>query len=496
MKYKYLLEVYDILISEIQNAKMLTIEQITTMLQNIAPESYLIYQIDFIKSNTKSNFKIFDAIHNLHPNAPVLKKGQFEPSAEKLKWLPKIEEQLKIQDKEKSYTWNNDNTILYIFINCKLEELSRENLFLFYYNWVLKNELEPTKRRIKEVISNLSTKEQIHDFIHKKQSNIECFLNRIIQHINPESVEKLYSFSNNDIEENCFRLIYIHVEKLMRHIEKDYYKYLDKNGWVSLKTILETKNKIERKYDEIKSYDIDLQFDPKLMILIEKSFSKIMELKLFQPITYKELSYSVEFTTKLLDLIKNNRDLTSEINLKKYLLILNFNTLGFFDYYTDEIKKVLEVQETDIEKIKILYKYLKNTNQQYLLIDNKCNSKLPTAKKQITSWIEEEIYYLNQKRILFPVSNPKQEIWQEETKMLTGLSVPQLSYFFGLLIQTGILQPKTHRAIFRFIADHFKTKMADTISVDSLNSKYYNVETTTKNAVREKIIELLNCTKF
>lgn len=56
MKYKYLLEVYDILISEIQNSKMLTIEQITIMLQNIVPESYLIYQIDFVKNNTKSHF--------------------------------------------------------------------------------------------------------------------------------------------------------------------------------------------------------------------------------------------------------------------------------------------------------------------------------------------------------------------------------------------------------------------------------------------------------
>lgn len=496
MKYKYLLEVYDILISEIQNAKMFNTEQITIMLQNLVPESYLTYQIDFIKTNDKIEYKVLEALHNLHPNAPVLKKAYSEPAKELLKWLPKIEKKLSFQNKDKSYFWKNDSRTLYIVVNCKLEELSKNDLFFFYYNWVLKNELEPTKTRIKEVISNLGTKEQIHDFIHKKQSNIECFLKRIIQNINPETIENLYEFSNNDVEKDCFRLIYIHVEKLMFHIEKDYYKYLDKNSPVSLKTILETKKHLKNKYDEIKSYAVNLQFDHKLMILIEKSFSKIMELKLFPSISYNELSYSAEFTTKLLDLIKNNRDLTSEINLKKYLLILNFNTLDFFDYYTDEIKKVLEVQETDIEKIKILYKYLKNTNQQYLLIDNKCNSKLPTAKKQIINWIEEEIYYLNQKRILFPITNPKQEIWQEETKLLTGLSVPQLSYFFGLLIQTGILQPKTHRAIFRFIADHFKTKMADTISVDSLNSKYYNVETTTKNAVREKIIELLNCTKF
>lgn len=495
MKYRYLLEVYDILISQLKS-NIYTKDQFIILLKNAVQESYLIYEVNFFEINEKFHFEVSDPIHNLHPDAPVVKEGQLAPSGERIKLLPKIEVQLEIQNKERSYVWGNQSSKLYILINCKLEELPKETLFFFYYNWILKNELEPRKRRIKEIISSLNTKEQIHDFIHKKQSNIECFLNRIIQYVNPENVENLYGFSNNDIEKDCFRLIYIYVEKLMRHIEKDYYKYLDKNGPISLKTILETKKVIEDKYAEIRSYGEDLQFDQKLMILIEKSFSKIMQLRLFQTITYKELSYGIEFTTKLLDLIKNKKELPSEISLKECMLMLNFNTLGFFDYYTDEIKKVLEVQETDLEKIKILYKYLKNINQKYLAIDDKCNSKLPTSKKQIASWIEEEIYYLNQKRMLLPVSSSIHENQEEETKLLTGLSVPQLSYFFGLLIQTGILQPKTHRAIFRFIADHFKTKMADTISVDSLNSKYYNVETTTKNAVREKIIELLNCTKF
>ena len=85
---------------------------------------------------------------------------------------------------------------------------------------------------------------------------------------------------------------------------------------------------------------------------------------------------------------------------------------------------------------------------------------------------------------------------ETKTKFHTDLSVPQLSYFFGLLIQSGIIQPPTQRAIFKFIADNFKTKMTNSISTDSLNSKYYNVETTTRNAVREKIIELLNLSKL
>ncbi|MFC5683276.1 hypothetical protein ACYE2N_05015 [Flavobacterium sp. MAHUQ-51] len=496
MKYKYLLEIFDILIIEIQNHKKFSNEQIITQLQNVVPQSYLIYQIDFVKTTDKIQYKIRKAIHNLHPNAPALKKVQSAPAKELLKWLPKIEKQLELQDKNKNYIWNNDNPILYIVVNCKLEELPKENLFFLYYNWLLKTEAELVKRRIKEIISKLNTKIQIQDFIHKKQSNIECFLNKLLQKINPESVSDIYEFSTNDIEIDCIKLTYIYIEKLMCHIEKDYYKYLDRNSPVPIKAIIKTKTKIEDQYNSIKTLSTDLQFNKKLMMLIEENLSKIIELKIPQSITYHELFYSVEFITRLLDFANNKKVLASTTELEECLIMLNFNTLDFFNYYTDQINTALEEQETDIEKIKLLYKYLKSTNQKILYTQRKLIKILPTTKEQIIGWIEEEIYYLNQKRILepYPISRPEnQEI---NDKILTGLSVPQLSYFFSLLIQTGILQPKTQRAIFRFISNHFKTKITDRISVDSLNSKYYNVETATKYAVREKIIDLLNCTKL
>lgn len=496
MKYKYLLEGYDILISQIQSSKKFAKEQILIMLQDVVAESFFIYEVEYVEINSKFHFKISDPIHNLHPNAPALKKGQSVSSVAALKLLIKIEKQLKIQGIDKSYVWKKESSRVYILINCELAELSEENLFLFYYNWLLKKELESSKIKIKKNISNLITKGEIGDFIHKKQLSIECFLNGVIRHIRPETLENLYEFTNEDIEKDSFRLVYIYVEKLMRYIEKDYCCYLDENSQASLKTVMESKKQLESKLAEIKSYSIDLQFDQNLIVLIEESFSKIMKLQLFQKISYNDLSYSVEFTTKLLDFIKKEKEPIAKAGLKEYLLMLNFNTLDFFDYYTDEIKKGLEIQETEVEKIKFLYEILKSINQKQLYIQNKLIKSLSTTKEQVAGWIEEEIYFLNQKRILERHTVIKLENNEVEDKMLTGLSVPQLSYFFGLLVKSGIIQSPTQRSIFKFISDHFKTKMTNSISVDSLNAKYYNVETTTKNAVREKIIELLNFSKL
>jgi hypothetical protein len=59
-----------------------------------------------------------------------------------------------------------------------------------------------------------------------------------------------------------------------------------------------------------------------------------------------------------------------------------------------------------------------------------------------------------------------------------------------------VIKESNQRDIFRFIAENFKTKTTDQISIDSIKSRYYNVESTTKSAVREKIIELLNLAKI
>ncbi|WP_281336026.1 hypothetical protein [Flavobacterium eburneipallidum] len=186
----------------------------------------------------------------------------------------------------------------------------------------------------------------------------------------------------------------------------------------------------------------------------------------------------------------------SEETIKESLFYLNFNSLKFFKYLTADIIQELEAQENNFQKIDLLYKLLKNYNQKQIRNFIKYKPNLPSLKEQIISWIEEEIDYLSKKIKL--ESNQLATISNNETKtkFLTNLSVAQLSYFFGLLIETGIIKHKNQSDIFRFIAENFKTNNTEKISVDSIKVKYYNVENSTKKAFREKLIELLGLTKL
>ena len=174
---------------------------------------------------------------------------------------------------------------------------------------------------------------------------------------------------------------------------------------------------------------------------------------------------------------------------------MNFNSLDFFDYKTDEITKNLELLESDIEKTDLLFHFLKKFNQSRTTNFRKFNQKIPPIKDQLTSWIEEEIEYLSRRKKLGMNTNYTTNNAEAKVKIQTSLSVAQLTYFFKILMKVKIIIHKNNAEIFRFIADNFNTKSSTQISADSVKNNFYNTDTNSKLKIRPLIIELLNLTK-
>jgi len=190
-----------------------------------------------------------------------------------------------------------------------------------------------------------------------------------------------------------------------------------------------------------------------------------------------------------------NPNQVNDSEIAEWLLDLNMNSFRFFDYKTNEIQKKLDQCESDVDRLELLYKKLKKFNQHRSKIKKSFIDKLPEIKVQICNWIEEEIEFINRKRNLEDPQRGPIKTMQPNNKILIGLSVAQLGYFVNILMHTGIIKHHNQRDVFRMIADNFKTSGTDSISLDSLSSKFYNVESSTKNTIKEKIIELLNLTK-
>ena len=492
MKPKYILENYDRILKEIKNPKIIFSTDLTPFLENFSSESFLIYQIDFIKQDSTTKYAIKKPIHNLHPKVAKLNFKEISNDEQLEQYIPKILDELNIpKDLIRLRRCSKNENISYLLQECEIEDLSQEKRFFLYCYHSLKNENSKIKKVNKERVFKLKSKKRIEQYIHRKQYALENLAHRLIKEINPVNSSDLYQFSNRYDKMDCLKITYIYLEKLLRFIEKEYRNYLNVNIQIPYRSTFVKEFEITNKLNEVKSRLLESNINDNLLKLVFEPLLKIETINIKEKLTYYEFNYCSEF---ILTLYKQINSENSSDTIKECLFALNFNSLQFFKYLTVEILQELETQENNIKKIDILYRFLKNYNQKQSRSTLKYKPNLPSLKEQIIGWLEEEVEYLTKKVKLEANQNIAND--EEKIKLLTGLSVAQLSYFFGLLMETGIIKHKNQTDVFRFISENFKTNNTEKISVDSIKVKYYNVESTTKNVLREKIIELVGLTKF
>ena len=496
MKHKYILETYDRIINEIKNPKIVFENDFVPFLVSCTEESYYVYKVNFIKENGTIKYQIKQPIHNLHPKFEEINSEESFVDKDLQSFVPAILKELNIEPTTTRLYWGNQNgnDILYILSDVDIENLTNESRFFFYCYHSLQQENERIKKLNKETIFNFKSNERIEQYIHKKQYAIENLASRLIKDINPANTNDIYKYSNKYDKTDCLKVVYIYLEKILRFIEREYRTYLNINIQVPYRTILIKEFEITKKLEHVKSLLLGSAIDEELLKLAYEPILKVSTIKIQEKITYYEFNYCSDYITALYNQLDveniNNEDII------ELLFDLNYNSISFLKHLTSQMQRELETVEDTIQKIDLLYKNLKNYNQKQNRYFIKYKECLPPLKVQLTSWIEEEIDYLTKKIKLETNNIVEVNKNAQLVKLQTNLSVAQLVYYFSLMQETGIINHKNQMDIFRFISDNFKTKNVNDISVDSLKVKFYNVETNTKQAVREKIIELLTISKI
>ncbi|WP_395050253.1 hypothetical protein [Flavobacterium sp.] len=362
-----------------------------------------------------------------------------------------------------------------------------EKEFNFNSN-LLTNENIRIKLSIKNIVFKQNSNSKIEHFIHKQQLALENLITIVVKEINPKKTKDLYSISNNYNQIDNLKIIYDKLEKLQLFIEADYSGFLNLNSRAPYRSLVKQKNGIASKVKMVRKslLSVGLQNDLLLIVLEPLKINEV------ENVTYNQFNYYSQFITGLHELLNGNNRNFSEESIISLLVELNHNSKIFFEFQVREIATVLKDLETFNSKIDYLILTMKKYFQTNTTSSNTYSHIRPSNTEQITAWIEEEINYLNKKHFL---ENPTAVLMQQtanKIKLQWDLSVAQLSYFYNLLHTTGIIQNKNQSDIFRNIAENNKTAKVENISVDSISAKYYNVETSTKEAVKSVIINLLN----
>jgi hypothetical protein len=232
--------------------------------------------------------------------------------------------------------------------------------------------------------------------------------------------------------------------------------------------------------------------DSKLFKIIDKPLQKLARITGKENFTYKDLIYYKLLLQEIYGSIIHDTSRLSNELLMEVLYKLNYNSIDFFHYITAGIEKIVGSKETYEEKKQLLYHYRKIYRQWPVKTNVIFQSSLMPLKIQVLTWLKEEIYYLNK---INGSKNPeiiKEEPSRELNKISTRLSVAQLAYFVRVMYEIGLISVKSQWDIFRFLQENFSSKKTELISTQSLNNKYYNVEDSTKRAIKDVLIKMLN----
>lgn len=375
--------------------------------------------------------------------------------------------------------------------NPEWQNLCSSNLKYYFYCGVLKQEKDKLIEKIKTKIHQTNTKEEIEQYIHKHQQSLIALCVKVL---NQSNFEKKYSgcmIRETYTDQDILNLIFHYLEKILRFIESNYLKYIDKNVTVPYKSKLIEEYELDRKSDFVKSLILEADLNSEFRSIILSPLFRLNQFSFKDRISYQELIYYNTYITEFYNNLKIDQEI-SESLIIRIMFHVNYNSLSFLEYLQKLIMSTLsELGERNLQ-LDYLYKILKETNQKNTCSHLAFNPSELSLKVLLSAWIEEEIQYIIKLQNIQKTEETLFSNGTEKYKILSDLTVSELALLFRLLHDTEALPHENQSEYIQFIADSFYTKRAESISYSSLRTKYYSPDETTIKSLNAKMQEMIN----
>ena len=367
---------------------------------------------------------------------------------------------------------------------CSVSSLTKENLE--HWQGIAKSQQEIIKKKLVCAAFALNREKRIRCYIQNHQSRLCYLIDSLINHYMQGTQEGI-----QDVEEyfKTVEIVFDVLANLMLFLSNQFDEYFnfDEKATVSVK--------LEKFYlfrDRVTNLEkLTSNQNSELLNLCLQPVNEFLDGKTESQITFRELTY-YDILLKEVEAV-TRADIPFDNSLKFTLLCLNYNSFQFFRYLTKEIETALAQDESHSAKVTRLSWYLKTYNQIIEKPDLVFKPKQASIKTQINNWIIEEIWFLEKSLQVtkYPVAGVSNQIFTD-FKIHTELSVAQIGYFIRLFFDTGIFRNQNQREVLKFFSNHTRTRQVETISPESLRTKFYNIEEGTRESIKEIVISMLN----
>ncbi|MEO6301724.1 MAG: hypothetical protein ABIP51_01000 [Bacteroidia bacterium] len=323
-----------------------------------------------------------------------------------------------------SYSQLPNKTTIYIKETRHCEEIPYAEAKYYYYNDVLKDEVERLKETIKEAVFTHGSSGETEEYIHKQQQAVINLCYQVIKMLDVDQQGDIYKSATEFTDIDILNLVYIKLEVLLRFFEKNYFNYINKNIQVPYRSALLKIYNITEKLEFVKSTLLKSNINGDLLKIIYVPFLKLGAITLEERISYRELIYCNLYLDAFYQSIKDHDNTIVESQVKTIVYQVNYNSLDLQNFKVEIIKNNLSKLLELTDRIDHLYLCLKVINQRSCRLNISYDPGLPSLKDQLITWVEEEINYLN-KSLKLAASTEVTNLFSdhEHVKLESGLSV-------------------------------------------------------------------------
>ncbi len=382
--------------------------------------------------------------------------------------------------------------ILHLTLTGELQHLSPSGAALHYYWNLVAEECNKLPAALQEGALGQHTEQATREYIHKHQQAL-LMLSGMVRERLPGAFTFLLSTTPR---EALYGLIYQEFKKLHHYLETYFYRFMNPDLPVPDADWLTLTAKEWNELTEVKEHLKQCVADSVLLRIALIPLEHLTGSSGRELLTYRKVSYARLLVSELQTSLDEPDSHFSDHQLIQLLSRLNFNHLLFFNYCTDRISREAKQSENEQEELAVLWFYLKEYKQRPAIKDTVYSPLYPSLRSQVICWLKEEIRFLEETRgmhkdgMSLPGLAPSADL-----KIQTKLSVAELAFLCRALYETNVFTNAQQKDILRVIGRDFSSLKQETISLQSLLSRYYNPEAATKASVKallQRVISYLD----
>lgn len=228
--------------------------------------------------------------------------------------------------------------------------------------------------------------------------------------------------------------------------------------------------------------------DRQLSSLLLSPLKRFIAYSVKETLTYRDIIYAKGIILELNQAIEKN---PSSERMRGLLIYLNYNSIKYFDYYTNFLRTQIVNLSSENEQIEKLSFYLKSLNQAPVKPGLVYKKTVNSLKEQVVDWLAEEIAYYEKINDLWKVNNSLGEGVPKDFKLQADLSLSQLAFLTKLFIESKVFVNKNTSDVLRFFASNTNVKNK-AILYESLRVRYYNTEESIRKNVRTLLLKMVD----